>query len=96
MNPSARRRRGKNNPNLIVINEECQFCASTALPVACTSCYMQLCEDCVEYFDGRRVCGMCCEILENPKRLAKVLSFLPVQPTTAPGMPIRGRRKALR
>lgn len=69
------RKQAKNNTNLIVINEECQFCKSTAKPVGCSKCYALLCEDCVDYFKGKPVCNFCRDELENPKRLAKVLMF---------------------
>jgi hypothetical protein len=70
-----RRKQEKNDTNLIVINEECQFCESTAKPVGCSRCYALLCEDCTAYINGKPVCSFCCYELENPKRLAKVLMF---------------------
>lgn len=69
------RRKLKNNTNLIVINEECQFCESTAMPVACSKCYALVCADCIGNFNGRPVCGLCRDELEHPRRLAKVLMF---------------------
>ncbi len=71
----SRRKHEKKNTNLIVINEECQFCESTATPIGCSKCYALLCEDCTDYFQGKPVCSFCRDELENPKRLAKVLMF---------------------
>ena len=71
----SRRKQGKNNSNLIVINEACQFCESTAKPIGCSQCCMQLCEDCVDYLNGKAICSSCREELESPKPLAKVLMF---------------------
>jgi formylmethanofuran dehydrogenase subunit E len=71
----SRRRAGKNNSNLIVINEECQLCASIAPPIGCSKCYALLCEECIEYFNGKPVCSCCHDELENPKRLATILMF---------------------
>jgi|SRR5208282_4514686 len=61
--------------HLIVINEECQFCESTAVPVSCSKCYALVCADCIDNFDGRPVCSFCRNELEHPRRLAKVLMF---------------------
>jgi len=71
----SRRKHERQNTNLIVINEECQFCESTAKPIGCSKCYSLLCEDCIDYLNGKPVCSFCRDELENPKRLAKVLMF---------------------
>src|SRR5580698_4309794 len=47
-------KRAEKNINLIVINEECQLCQSTATPVACSKCYTRLCGECIEDFMGNR------------------------------------------
>ena len=65
----------KTDTNVIVINQECQICASAAKPVGCSKCYTLLCEDCIGYFEGKPICSLCRDELENPKRLAKVLMF---------------------
>jgi|HubBroStandDraft_4_1064222.scaffolds.fasta_scaffold60677_3 hypothetical protein len=70
-------KRAEKNINLIVINEECQLCQSTATPVACSKCYTRLCGECIEDFMGKPVCSLCRDELEKPKRLAKVLMFPP-------------------
>jgi len=98
-----RRQPEKNNTNLIVINELCQFCASTAKPVGCSRCYTLLCEDCIDYLKGKPVCLFCHDELENPKRLAKILMFSvgatsrPVElPTQSPAQRVTTRRSNLR
>jgi len=68
------KRAGKRT-NLIVINEECQLCQSTAAPVACSKCYTLLCGECVEDLKGKPVCSLCRDEVEKPKLLAKVLIF---------------------
>ena len=75
MSTASRRKSEKNNTNLIVINEVCQFCESTAKPVGCSKCYMLRCENCIDCLKGKPVCSFCRDELENPKRLAKVLMF---------------------
>jgi hypothetical protein len=70
-----RRKQQQNNSNLIVINEECQLCASIAPPVGCSVCFVLGCEECTEYFNGKPVCSCCLEELENPRKLATVLMF---------------------
>jgi hypothetical protein len=82
-------KRAEKNANLIVINinEECQICKSTAIPVACSKCYTLLCGECIEDFHGKPVCSLCRDELEKPKRLAKVLMF--------PARPLRARRSAV-
>ncbi len=92
----SRRKQEKNNSNLIVINEECPLCQSTAKPVGCSKCYTLLCEDCIDYFNGKPVCSFCCDELENPKRLAKVLMFCAEQHPAARRVPIKQRHRALR
>jgi hypothetical protein len=72
---SRRKPKKKAYTNLVVINEECQLCKSTAKPVGCSKCYLLLCEDCIEYIHGKAICGFCRDELQNPKRLAKVLRF---------------------
>jgi len=69
------RKQEKKNGNVIVIHEECQFCGSMALPVGCSECDLLLCQECVEYLNGKPVCSCCREELESPRRLATVLMF---------------------
>jgi hypothetical protein len=83
-------KRAEKNTNLIVINEECQICQSTAKPIACSKCYTLLCGECIEDFNGKPVCSLCRDELENPKRLAKVLMFSPRLPHTP--RPLNERR----
>ena len=59
MSTVFRRNHEKNDTNLIVINQECQICASAAKPVGCSKCYTLLCEDCIGYFEGKPICSLC-------------------------------------
>lgn len=65
----------KKDTNLIVINEECQFCGSTARSVACSRCRVLMCEECIEYLNAKPLCSCCLDDVENPRRLATVLIF---------------------
>lgn len=69
------RKEEKTNGNVIVIHEECQLCGSMALPIGCSECNLLLCRECVEYLNGKPVCGCCLEELECPRQMARVLMF---------------------
>jgi hypothetical protein len=69
------RKQEKKNGNVIVINEACQLCGSMALQMSCYECGLLLCQECIEYLNGKSVCSCCLQALQNPRHLATELMF---------------------